>query len=278
MVHIWDDALGNAQDYQMSFMGVEKAYEFVVNTLRREYGRFQLAEHHLHDGNYRIELQTFLLSEKACDRVLDTIELSFRFIDRLTREESYRQRRDADAIADSAIKELNDRFKEHGIGYSYEAGELIRVDSQFVHAEVVKPALVLLSEKRFAGAQDEFRAAYEHYRKGDKKDALTCALKAFESILKVVCDAKGWKYDKDKATSKTLLDICMKEKLIPEFWQTSMSGLRSVLENGVPTARNRLGGHGQGSSQIEVPDHIAAYVLHLTAATIVFVGRACDAE
>jgi hypothetical protein len=48
----------------------------------------------------------------------------------------------------------------------------------------VKPALALLSDKRRAGAQEEYFAAYEHFRKGKNKDALACALKAFESTLK----------------------------------------------------------------------------------------------
>ena len=257
-------------------MAVQEAYTIMVETLRREYGVFELSPSYEHMGSHVQELQVFLLQEKSCDRVLDTIELSFRVIDRLTRKQNYRQKQDPDKIASEAIKELNERFKEHGVGYSYEAGNLVRIDSQVLHAEVVKPALTLLSEKRFAGAQDEFHAAYEHFRKGDNKEALACALKAYESVLKVVCDEKGWKYDKDKATAKVLLDVCLKKGLIPEFWQTSMSGLRSVLENGVPTARNRLGGHGQGGTPVDVPDHLTAYVLHLTAATIVFLARACD--
>ena len=52
------------------------------------------------------------------------------------------------------------------------------------------------------GAQDEFHAAYEHYRKKDNKEALACALKAFESVLKVVCEKKTWQYDKEKATAE----------------------------------------------------------------------------
>ena len=31
---------------------------------------------------------------------------------------------------DDAIKELNYRFKEHGVGYQYESGKIIRIDSR----------------------------------------------------------------------------------------------------------------------------------------------------
>ena len=69
------------------------------------------------------------------------IELSFRVIDRVTRTWSY----DASERADEAIAELNARLHEHGIGYVFEGGEIIRVDSQLLHAEAVKPALILAS-------------------------------------------------------------------------------------------------------------------------------------
>jgi len=66
----------------------------------------------------------------------------------------------------------------------------------------------------------------------------------------------------------------MKHDLIPAFWQNQMAGLRSLLEGGVPTARNRLGGHGQGESVQVVPLFMVSYVLHMTAAAIVFVADA----
>jgi hypothetical protein len=39
--------------------------------------------------------------------------------------------------ADDAIEELNHRFRGHAIGYQYLDDILMRVDSQFVHAELV---------------------------------------------------------------------------------------------------------------------------------------------
>lgn len=64
------------------------------------------------------------------------------------------------------MTELNARFREYGIGYQYENGEMIRIESQFVHAEVVKPAPVLPTAKEYAEANAEFLKALENYRKG----------------------------------------------------------------------------------------------------------------
>lgn len=73
------------------------------------------------------------------------------------------------------IDEINFRMREARMGYQFEEGRLTRVDSQFIHGEIVKPALVLLSGKGFAGAQQEFLAAHQHYRLGQNKEAVQMA-------------------------------------------------------------------------------------------------------
>ena len=58
---------------------------------------------------------------------------------------------------DDAVVELNTRFQEHGIGYQFESNKIVRVDSQFLHKEAVRPALRLLTATHYAGADEEFR-------------------------------------------------------------------------------------------------------------------------
>jgi hypothetical protein len=62
--------------------------------------------------------------------------------------------------------------------------------------------------------------------------------------------------------------------LIPSYLQTHFGALRATLDSGVPTIRNREGGHGSGEKPNEVPEYLAAYELHLTASAIVFLIRA----
>ena len=107
---------------------------------------------------------SFLLWESTTDKALDVIEVTIRFIDIFARKQEYLWRQNADEIANEAIEELNARFKEHGVGYYYSDQQIIRVDSEFVHAQVVKPTLVVLRKKGFASAQAEFLKAHEHYR------------------------------------------------------------------------------------------------------------------
>ncbi|EJC62459.1 hypothetical protein QWA_10339 [Alcaligenes faecalis subsp. faecalis NCIB 8687] len=272
IIHIWLDTLGRSdQDYDGE---VEKAYSFIVNTLCREYGLFKLPGARDYGGrDYIEELANFLLLEKDIERTLDAVELSFGVIDRVTRNRNYLRRQNAAKIADSAIDELNGRFQEHGVGFQFIDGEVIRIDSELIHSEVVKPALRLLNKNKYAGAQQEFLKAHEHYRHGNAKEALNECLKAFESLMKSICDTRGWSYN-GNATAKNLIQACFDNGLVPTFWQQNFTSLRSLLESSVPTGRNKLGGHGQGSTTTTVPDHLVAYMLHMTASVLVFLSEA----
>ena len=188
IIQIWRETLGYLQIERGEWgqivynSNVEHAYRYIVESLCHEYGVFQLAGPHIQLGirNTHTELETFFLEEKIIARALDAVELSFDVIDHVTRKREYLQRNDASEIADDAIEELNERFKENGIGYQFTSGQIIRIDSELIHSEIVKPALTLLHEKHYAGAQQEFLKAHEHYRTGNAKEALNECLKAFE--------------------------------------------------------------------------------------------------
>lgn len=273
IIHIWNDALGNQRQYHNEYLGARMAYKYIVEALCREYGVFQLPGTQSYQRDYRLELGGFLLAESDPERTLDAIELSFKVINGFTRSWKHLNRGDASARADAAIEELNARFQEHGVGYRFEAGEIIRVDSQLLHAEAVKPALVLLSAPEYSGAQAEFLSAHEHYRHGREKEALADCLKAIESVMKAICTKRNWPHDPN-ATAKALIQVLFDNDLVPAFWSSHFQALRTTLEAGVPTGRNKLGGHGQGIQVVAVPGHLVAYMLHMTAATIVFLAEA----
>ncbi|EPM5582791.1 STM4504/CBY_0614 family protein [Vibrio vulnificus] len=274
IVNIWEDTLGNSENYYSYREDVKGTYKFLVETICREYGLFKLPTAEKYgDRMYFSELANFLLQSKSIDENLDVIELTFKAIDRLTRNYNYLGRHEFDKAADDGIKELNIRFKEHGIGYQFVEGEIIRVDSELIHVEAVKPALRLLNQKNYHGAQEEFLSAYEHYRHGNFKESLNDCLKSFESTMKAICDKRDWKYA-NNATSRALIQVCFDNGLIPTFWQQQLTSLRSLLESSIPTGRNKLSGHGQGNEIITIPDHLVAYMLHMTASTLVFLATA----
>lgn len=250
------------------FHGTQWVYEPIHNTLCEEYGVFTLDERYRDQA--KVAIFNFLLQTQETEKAIDVIEVSFGYIDSIVRNPRA-------AIANLAIEKLNNRFREHGVGYQYESDQIIRVDSQLIHSEVVQPALsMLLSDPIYKGTNAEFLNAHEHYRKQRYKECLNDCLKAFESCLKAICDQRRWNYNKKKDTAKRLIDIVFDKKLIPQSMQSHFTGLRSMLESGVPPLRNHLAGHGQGSQVVSVPEFIAAYALHLTAANILLLARAHD--
>jgi hypothetical protein len=263
------DALGKSTANSGYSTPAHNAYEEILEHLIRHFGRQKLAT------GERVEeiLANFLLQEPNVEHWLDAVELSCAMMQGVGSDNNYRYHAETKLTPDEAITDLNHRFLQHGIGYQYDSGKIIRIDSQYLHAEVVKPALALLQDKGYKGANDEFLSAHEHYRKGEIKDCLTDCLSALESTLKSICTKRRWKFD-PKATAKPLLDICFKNGLIPTSLESHYAGLRSALESGVPTLRNTMGGHGQGPEVVAVPPHYAAYTLHLTASAIQFLIEA----
>lgn len=264
IVQILENVLGYPNSY-----GAQGACEFIHKALCHEYGVFSLSESY---GSDFESIANFLLQTEQTEQAIDVIELSFRFLYRYVYDNAHAFS-DRKISPDDAIVELNHRFNEHGVGYQYESGKIIQVDSQVIHTEVVRPALTMLSDPMYKGANAEFLSAHEHYRKRRYKECLNDCLKAFESCLKAICDKRGWSYNKTD-TAKRLIDTVFKHQLIPTFMQSHFSALRSTLEAGVPTVRNRLSGHGQGSTVVPVPESIAGYALHLTASNILLLARA----
>lgn len=246
IVHILNDTLGNENDYYTSSYGTKGAYQFAVDTLCREYGIFTLDGLKVYgDRNYRVELSNFLLQTDDFEKNLDVVELSFRIINKFTRKWEFLHRNEASEYADRAIEELNARFLEHGVGYRFEENEVIRVDSELLHAEIVKPTLALLRAPEYAGAQAEFLKAHEHYRHGREKEALAECLKSLESVMKSICIKRKWIHDAN-ATSKALITVLFDKGLVPQFWSQHFSGLRAMLESGCLLPETDWVGMGKG--------------------------------
>ena len=265
IVQIWTECLGKPNRFTMAGQHIDECYKNIVKILQREYGVNKLPlGRHVYDFSYD-ELREFFYETTEVDKALDVVELVCQLID---------EQPIFSHLLLPPIDELNQRFKEHGVGYRFESGQMIRIDEEFIHEEVVKSALRILSQPQFAGAQEEFLKAHEQYRKGETKDSLSNCLKAFESVMKAICDMRGWQYDKDRSTAQALIKICFDNGVVPKFWDSHYSSLRSLLESGVPTGRNKLGGHGQGTAPTSVPNYLAAYMLHMTATTIAFLAEA----
>jgi len=140
--------------------------------------------------------------------------------------------------------------------------QVINKDDQIIHTTNIMPTLTLLSEPKYKTANQEYLEALEDYRKADYGDCLTKCGSAFESVMKIICDSKKWKYNQTD-TASTLLNTIINK-----------SGLESYFEQPliiIATLRNRLSkSHGAGVAPKVVSQNYARYALNATAAAIVF--------
>ena len=270
-----------------------ETYKFIHDSLCRAYGEYPLGQDsnfnlHIKDNDYLDIVVKFLRDTDNVERVLDVIQLFFQKVKPRTPDISKTefsnpagQRNHTQFLLymveqkrkyEEAITKLNSRFREHGVGYQYASDQIVRIDSGFIHSEVIVPTLSMLSDPMYEGANEKFLKAHEHYRMEDYKACMNECLKAFESSIKTICDARGWNHNNKNGVR--LIEIVFNEGLIPSFMQTHFTALRKTLEDGALNPRNQRSGHGQGSKIIPVPDYMAAYALHLTASNILFLAKA----
>lgn len=268
IVHIIRDTIGIDKGMYNTPSQPKEAYKFIHESLCREYGLFTLIDQYSSDQE---NVLNYFLQTKDYEKAIDIIEFCFKYIDRVIAEnyQRYIYSTTVKLKPDDAIEELNNRFKYHGIGYQFDGGEIIKVDSTYVHSEITKPTISLLWNKKFQGANEEYLKAHEHYRHGQNKECLSDCLKAFESTMKIICKEKKWAFSPTD-TSKKLIQICFQNNLIPSFTQNQFTSLQNLLESGIPTIRNKLGGHGQGQTPQKVDDEMTRYGLNLTGTNIIF--------
>jgi hypothetical protein len=100
----------------------------------------------------------------------------------------------------------------------------------------------------------------EDYRKGDIGDCLTKSGSALESVMKVICDRKGWPY-RQEDTAAILIDKIVQNSSLDSHFKKSLLGV-ALIRNLLSTS------HGAGTKVRQPARHLAQYVLNMTASAI----------
>lgn len=273
IVHIWNNFFKQVTDDFRTMV-----WKTVHSMLCEEHGKKTLFEDSFAFSNKNSQkVEKYFEANSDLEESLDVIETIFRVIEKTPEvlDKNY-QRLEGHYPAEEAVKDLNTRFFENNVGYQYQNKRIIRVDNTILHKEIIVETFQNLLPATFQNANEEFLSAQVHFREKRNKECVADCLKALETTIKIICEENKWQYKKTDTASK-LIDACFKNNLIPEYLQNHFAGLKSTLESGVPTVRNKLGGHGQGVEKIIVPDHFASYMLYLTGTTINFLV-ACHNE
>jgi len=255
---IWEDTIYRSSRRNSFGDRVNPILQGLWCILCREHGRTFL---HRDEVKPERDIAAALMESKDTLLVLDIIEQSFRMI---------MSNRDFGSKSDREgyIEELNHRFRENGVGYQFDpdARKLIPFTDTVTHQELVRPTLKLLAAPGYQSANTEYMDAFDDYKKSDFDDCLTKCCSCFESVMKIICDKKGWPYNHND-TAQQLLQTVIRETGMPAFFTQPL-----LL---IATTRNRLSSsHGAGTQQRPVPEHYARYALHATASAILLLTEA----
>lgn len=236
-------------------------YKLILPQLRQEKQVFSLASRGFEDYDADIiEFRNWFLSEPDTDYLLTGLEL-FLFV--VSRARCVDEERRSDEIA-----QINALMLEDGFGFQFVDGNIIEIGTEFIHKEVVVPVLGLLTEAKYNTVNEEFRKAHSEYRHGDYEDSIHDCCNAFESMMKIIANEQGWSEITEKSTVSSLVNAIFIHKFIPAYMAQEFTGLRTILESGINTIRNKAGGHGQGSNPRNIEKHVAEFQLNQTAAVL----------
>lgn len=160
--------------------------------------------------------------------------------------------------------EVNEAMLVFNCGWRLSDGRFFQVDSQFLHEELVQKAEDVLSKSGFEGAHDEFRQAREYLSEPRPKEAILYAFKSFESAVKTVLD-------KHNGDITALLLAFRDQGYLDDIPDAQAKAICKQVLGSIAVLRNELGGHGQGSSIIEVPKPYAVLAIHMAGALNQFV-------
>jgi len=175
-----------------------------------------------------------------------------------------------------AVRQINKVLLYYALGYEIDIPkeqredepvlQVIRKDTQYTHAEMVKPALRLLGGEEFRHAEEQFRDAHREFQQGHYADSITDASASVETVLKVVLGV-------DEGTAKVLLKKAAEEGYFPSFLADSVGQWVNLFLE-LPTVRNRFGdAHGKGKNQPDEAEmqRLARLALNLAASHILFI-------
>lgn len=240
-----------------------------------------LSPYYKKDRGHKVIFYERLMQEQnAAKDILDMIDIAFQFVANRLRLATIQLQRlhprfsnydleRAQEAHQRAADILNTYFQRASVGYRIKGNQMIRIDSEHLHSEVIVPVLDFLRGDEFESANKEFLSALEKYRTGDYEHCITDANSAFESVMKVICNRRGLN---SKGAADELVKTLSKEGFVPNY-------LQSYFTLGLPPLRHKQGSaHGKGDRITKVPAYMAGYALHLAATNILFFMQRDESE
>ncbi|MBD8699296.1 hypothetical protein IFT54_05635 [Sphingomonas sp. CFBP 13714] len=150
----------------------------------------------------------------------------------------------AEAAFNNHVNELNARFQQGGYPLSYHNGFIQLVQDQVVTDRVEKPFWELVANPKWKNADHLVKEAIDKRDRGDR-DAVTPAMQALESVIKVISGEKGWDTGNERGAANYINNLVTERDGVRfiEVWE------KDALMDLFGQIRNHFG-HGPGSDPL----------------------------
>lgn len=161
---------------------------------------------------------------------------------------------------------INTVLEEERIPWALVAGQMLKVDEDFLNLRLSNRTVGALETAGFQGAIAEFQEARNDLSAGQTKDAIHAASKSFESTMKCLLG-------RTDGSAAALIGGLSEGGFFDDLPENMRKSFGDQVLTALPYLRNRLGGHGQGAEVHEVPEEYADLALNLAGAFITFLVR-----
>lgn len=153
---------------------------------------------------------------------------------------------------------INGLMRHHCCPWRLAEGQFVKLDNDFMGAELVPAAIEQLGAGQYSGPLQEFQAAQRFLQQGDYRQAIHSAASSVESMMQLLTGQtnKG---------SRELSKAIAAQGLLDDSGDAKNAMTDNVL-NSAGTLRNKLGGHGQGPKIVPIPKIYADLTINLAAA------------
>ncbi|MBW7732821.1 STM4504/CBY_0614 family protein [Enterobacter hormaechei] len=170
------------------------------------------------------------------------------------------------------VDKINFRLQSHGIGYRIEEGNLIRIDTEYTHNQIIKPSIATLgSFKKYQSAFDQFILAFDHFKANKLEESIVSACKAYESTLKIILKDNKIQLSGNETISQLVPKLFTLDG-IPAFLQDGNLKLSGMLQAYIGTIRNKIAAHGSDEPR-NIDIELVNFMLNMTGSNILFLTR-----
>lgn len=170
-----------------------------------------------------------------------------------------------------AEKQLNEAFAINESPWRVLSGEMLLIDSGYLHAELVSKQIDFMRALSVNGAMAEFQTALREFQQGQFAYAINEAAKSVESTLKFVMN------DNAETNLSGLLRMLRNSYIVPAYYSNLLDSFAKIIQ-ATGLARNQPGhAHGQGCEIVNSSKSLAEFQINLAASVNKFL-LACYME